>query len=434
MFKNVASQKIAFYVHDVTNNVPKTGDAANITAYVSKDGGAASARADTSATELDATNAKGVYFFDVAQSESNGDILVFSAKSSTSGIQIDPLIVFTVPANFTTFSIDSNGRVDLAKIAGTSQTARDIGASVLLAAASVQAIWDALTSALTTTGSIGKLLIDKLSGVSGQVASQAEVTSIQNNTRATISVPEVIERPDSGSVTYRVELCLYDDVGNMEAPDSAPTIALVNQSGTDRSSRLDSATMTLVTTGRYRVIYTADVADTLEQLNWTFSIVEGGATRVLTRQSVIVDTTAVDFTASDRSNLNAVKAKTDSLSFTVANQVDANVTNWKGATAPAMTGDAFARLGAPAGASVSADIAALPTANANADALLKRDWTTITGEAARSVLNALRFLRNKWSISGTTLTVTKEDDATAAWTATVSTDAAADPITGNDPS
>jgi hypothetical protein len=37
----------------------------------------------------------------------------------------------------------------------------------------------------------------------------------------------------------------------------------------------------------------------------------------------------------------------------------ADVTNWKGSTAPAMTGDAFARLGAPDGASVSADVAAV---------------------------------------------------------------------------
>lgn len=37
--------------------------------------------------------------------------------------------------------------------------------------------------------------------------------------------------------------------------------------------------------------------------------------------------------------------------------MDINVINWKGSTAPAMTGDAYARLGAPAGASVSADIA-----------------------------------------------------------------------------
>lgn len=54
-------------------------------------------------------------------------------------------------------------------------------------------------------------------------------------------------------------------------------------------------------------------------------------------------------------------AKIGALTFTVAGDVDVNVQSWKGATAPAMTGDAFARLGAPAGASVSADVAALPT-------------------------------------------------------------------------
>lgn len=59
-----------------------------------------------------------------------------------------------------------------------------------------------------------------------------------------------------------------------------------------------------------------------------------------------------------------------------------------------------------------------------ADALLKRDMSAVTGEAARSPLNALRFLRNKWSISAGTLTVTKEDDATSAWTATVTGSAA----------
>lgn len=75
----------------------------------------------------------------------------------------------------------------------------------------------------------------------------------------------------------------------------------------------------------------------------------------------------------------------------------------------------------------------VPTAIQNADALLKRDWTLVTGEAARSVLNALRWLRNKWSISGTTLTVTTEDDATPAWTATVARNAN-DPVDSVDPS
>lgn len=74
-----------------------------------------------------------------------------------------------------------------------------------------------------------------------------------------------------------------------------------------------------------------------------------------------------------------------------------------------------------------------PTAVANADALLGRN---IAGgsSAGRTVTDALRFLRNKWSISGSTLTVTTEDDTTTAWTSTVTTDATAVPITANDPS
>jgi len=68
-----------------------------------------------------------------------------------------------------------------------------------------------------------------------------------------------------------------------------------------------------------------------------------------------------------------------------------------------------------------------------ADAILKRDMSAVTGESARSPLNALRFLRNKWSLASGTLTVTKEDDSTSAWTAAISTDAAAIPIIGSDP-
>lgn len=73
---------------------------------------------------------------------------------------------------------------------------------------------------------------------------------------------------------------------------------------------------------------------------------------------------------------------------------------------------------------------------AAADALLNRDMSTGTDSGSptvRTVRQALRFLRNKWSIAGTTLTVTKEDDSTASWTGTVSTDASAEPVTGNDP-
>lgn len=65
--------------------------------------------------------------------------------------------------------------------------------------------------------------------------------------------------------------------------------------------------------------------------------------------------------------------------------------------------------------------------------LFTQDMTQLTGEASRSLLNAVRFLRNKWSIAAGTLTVTKEDDTTSAWTSALTTDAAADPVTASDP-
>ena len=84
-------------------------------------------------------------------------------------------------------------------------------------------------------------------------------------------------------------------------------------------------------------------------------------------------------------------------------------------------------------ANLDTQLAALPTATENADALLNRDMDAVSDTNSRTPLNALRFLRNKWSVSGTTLTVTKEDDTTSAWTATLTADASADPVTGSDP-
>lgn len=85
------------------------------------------------------------------------------------------------------------------------------------------------------------------------------------------------------------------------------------------------------------------------------------------------------------------------------------------------------------GTYLDAAISGIPTATQNADALLNRDMSAVTVTNSRSPINAFRFIRNKWVISGGTLTVYKEDDSTSAWTATVSSDAAADPIVGNDP-
>lgn len=111
MFKNVASQKVVVYAFDSTTNLPKTGDAANLTTYVNKDFAGVNVLGDTSATEVDATNAKGYYIFDLTQAETNGDCLLFSAKSTTSNIVVlaMPAVVFTTPANFTALAITAGG-------------------------------------------------------------------------------------------------------------------------------------------------------------------------------------------------------------------------------------------------------------------------------------------------------------------------------------
>src|SRR5438309_6263459 len=113
MQRNVASQKLIVFAFDATTNLPKSGDAANITAYVSKDYGTVTVLGDTSATEMDATNAKGYYLFDLTQGETDADTLLFSGKSSTANIVVvgAPATVFTTPPNFSKESIDANGRL-----------------------------------------------------------------------------------------------------------------------------------------------------------------------------------------------------------------------------------------------------------------------------------------------------------------------------------
>jgi hypothetical protein len=167
--KNVAGQKVTLLAINTSTNAPVTGDAANLTAYVSKDDGAVTVLADTSATELDATNAPGLYSFDLAQGETNANKLIFSGKSATANVKLIPVTVYTRPANFQALSIDASGLVDLMqaaadKVWSTATRAITDKAGFSLSSAGVQAIWDALSSALTTANSIGKRLVDNLTG------------------------------------------------------------------------------------------------------------------------------------------------------------------------------------------------------------------------------------------------------------------------------
>ena len=96
MQKNIAGQKVVVFAWDKAADEPKTGDAGIITAYISLDGDTSPAQSnDVNPTELDATNMKGLYVFDLTQAESNGDLFVLAAVSGTSNIVLEPVILYT---------------------------------------------------------------------------------------------------------------------------------------------------------------------------------------------------------------------------------------------------------------------------------------------------------------------------------------------------
>ena len=105
MFKNVASQKVAVFAWDNAAGVAKTGDAANISAQISKDGAATAATNDLAPTELDSTDAPGIYIFDMLQAETNADLIVIAPVSSTTDVVLRPVIIYTQTVMITTSDI-----------------------------------------------------------------------------------------------------------------------------------------------------------------------------------------------------------------------------------------------------------------------------------------------------------------------------------------
>ncbi len=130
----------------------------------------------------------------------------------------------------------------------------------------------------------------------------------------------------------------------------------------------------------------------------TAAAVWAAATRTLSGFSFTVNTTD---TPPDNTSIAAIKAKTDNLPVS-----------------PAATGD-------------------IPTATQNADALLKRDWAAVSGEAAHSVINALRGLgicnRVNLDYVAGTITIYLEDGVTIHKTIPFTTDTINKTIVGVTP-
>jgi hypothetical protein len=116
LYRNQASQKLGVFAYDSTTGAAKTGDALNITAYISLDFAAPAQTNDVNPTELDAVNAPGWYVFDLTQAETNAEVIVLAPVSATADILIDQVQVVTQDASIssraTQASVDALNDLD----------------------------------------------------------------------------------------------------------------------------------------------------------------------------------------------------------------------------------------------------------------------------------------------------------------------------------
>jgi hypothetical protein len=341
VFKNVASQKLIVFAFDATTNLPKTGDAANLTAYVSKDYGAVTVLGDTSATEMDATNAKGYYLFDLTQAETNANTLLFSAKSSTANIVVigAPATVFTDPPNHSALGIDSSGNLtgSVASVAGAvaSVTARvtantdQLAGQTVTAAAGVTFPTSVASPTNITAGTITNLTNAPTAG---------DFTAVMKTSIGTAVAASAV-----ASVTGNVGGNLVGSIGSLAAQAKADVNAEVDSAldtaipGTPTANSINERIQTMDNA------YTATRAGNLDNLDATVSsrLASASYTAPLsaagTRTAVGLASANLDTQLSTiagyidtevgtlQTTATAIKAKTDSLTFTTAGIVDANV-------------------------------------------------------------------------------------------------------------
>lgn len=208
------------------------------------------------------------------------------------------------------------------------------------------------------------------------------------------------------------------------AADAAGGLPISDAGGLDLDARLDAAITSRMAsytqpTGFLTATFPATVASTTN--------ITGGTITTVT--NLTNAPTAGDFTSTMKTSIGTAVAASAVASVTgnVGGNVTGSVGSVVGLTASNLDATISSRL-------ASASYTVPPTTTENADELLNRDMSAVSDTNARSPLNALRFLRNKWDSSGGTLIVKKEDDSTTAWTGSVSSDAAAIPIVGLDPS
>jgi len=140
------SYRVGFVAWNTGDGSPKTGDAANITVRISKDGGTLTA-ATNNPVEVDATNAPGLYEIELTASEMDANTIEVVPKSTSSGVQCTYCTILT-----------ERGRIDasISSVAGSvwSHTTRTLTSFGTLVNDVASAVWSHTTRTLTSFGTL----------------------------------------------------------------------------------------------------------------------------------------------------------------------------------------------------------------------------------------------------------------------------------------
>lgn len=291
----------------------------------------------------------------------------------------------------------------------------------------------------STAANVMLFMTDSADHVTGKTGLTLTITASKDGAAfATIS-PTVTDR-GNGWYSLALTTAHTDTLGDLAlhvtGTGADPTDALCRVVAVDLAdatafglSRLDAAVSSRST---YAGADTAGTTTLLTRVPSALTIT-GGAVTVGTNN----DKTGYSLSAS---GLSAISSWTVGITGNITGNVSGSVGSVTAAvTLPGIPANWITAAGINAGALngkgdwlLSSGYTTPPTTAQIADKVLGRSLAG-GADGGRTVQDALRLLRNKRAVAGATLTVYAEDDTTSAWTANLTSDAAAQPITVIDP-
>ena len=267
-----AALTVNFTAWDTNANVGKTGDSANFTLRLIKDGGAAAAPG-AAISEPDSTNLLGVYEIALTATEMNADFVTLGGKSSTANIVIIPTYIHTEAGYLVTLDQDASDlKSDLVVI---DNAVSDVESSLVIVKSDtldIEVDTKTTLSAQITTIASDTLAIE----VDTQTTLQNQIASILVDTGTTLSAQ--VTTIASDLVKVYSDTTIIEVAGGLTA--SAVNAELLDVLNTDTFAELSAvpaATSTLV-----------------DKINWMFALCRNRILQTGSVQSLKADDQVTD--------------------------------------------------------------------------------------------------------------------------------------------